>query len=160
MPADVSWKLEPYSCVCFAFARPVNFTSCSTSNTQSIFCCLFCVSNRISLPLQRPCVCASRSNLHVPSLLGQPLRALAANLLFTLKMHACLSMPSRISLSITHSSFSSHHQRHVSFKFVFLLFGDTMTSYLGHVVPESPSCNLTELADPVHCFQLTLLINV
>ena len=47
--------------------------------------------------------------------------------------------------------------RHVYFKFMLLLSGDTIMSYLGHLMSNSSSCTLTEPPCPLQSFQQTFL---
>ena len=76
-----------------------------------------------------------------------------------ISLHACFSAQ-------TFQKFCFHQMivftssRHVSFKFKFLTFGDTITSFLGQFIPQSSSCDLTEFLGLLHSFQLTCLICV
>ena len=118
--ADVSGQLEPFSFVCFAFVWPVRFTSFFYSQEASVLTYPIHVqlpliaSTLHSLPMQTLGFGAFVSNLHLCSLLAQPLRALATDLLST----------RHFSFDKMISSFSSHRRRQVSFKFIFLSSGE------------------------------------
>ena len=48
--------------------------------------------------------------------------------------------------------------RRITFQFMYLLSGDTVTSNIGHLMPISSRCNLTELPEPLHSIPPTFLI--
>ena len=85
--------------------------------------------------MQKTCCCASTSILRLHSVSAQSLLALGTDLGLTYHTRASLPNPSRTSLCV----------------------GETCASDLGHFIPKSSSCILTELPGPLQSFQLTFL---
>ena len=70
-------------------------------------------------------------------------------------MLLCLCFPKLLFCPNNHHA-SHHHLSHVSFKFMLLLIGITLVSYLGHFTPQPSSCYQTDLPSPPRGFSFSM----